>query len=118
MSDCRSKRYTLEQRAYMVERYFRTSLYKIALGRFKKKFKEMPDPKTIQRVVERFQTAYTLEDEPTLGRPHTLSDDDQTKLREHMEEHPGTSARHAAQQLGHKRETVRKTLTEEGFFPY
>ncbi len=35
-----------------------------------------------------------------------------------MEEHPGTSARCAAQQLGHKRETVRKTLKEEGFFTY
>ncbi len=42
MSDPRSKRYTLEQHAYMVEQYFRTSSYKIALGRFKKKFKEMP----------------------------------------------------------------------------
>ncbi len=72
---------TLEQRAYMVERYFWTSSYKIALGRFKKKLKEMPDPKTIQRVVERFQTAYTHEDEPRSGRLHTLSDDDRTELR-------------------------------------
>ncbi len=71
----------------------------------------------IQRVIERFQTAYTLEDEPRSGRTHTLSDDDRTELREHMEEHPGTSARCAAQQLGHKRETVRKTLKEEGFSP-
>ncbi len=57
-------------------------------------------------------------DEPRSGRPHTLSDDDRTELREHMEEHPGTSVRHAVQQLGHKRETVRKTLKKEGFFPY
>ncbi len=55
MSDPSSKRYTLEQRAYMVEQYFQTSSYKIALGRLKKKFKEMPNPKTIQRVVERFK---------------------------------------------------------------
>ncbi len=47
MSNPRSKRYTLEQRAYVVEQYFRTSSYKIALGRFKKTFKAMPDPKTI-----------------------------------------------------------------------
>ncbi len=72
MSDPRSQGYTLEQRIYMVEQYFRTSSYKIALGHFKKKFKEMPDPKMIQRVVERFQTAYTLEDEPRSERPHTL----------------------------------------------
>ncbi len=103
--------------AYMVEQYFRTSSYKIALGRFKKKFKKMPDLKTIQRVVERFQTAYTLKDERRLGRPHTLSDNDQTELREHLEEHPGTSVRRAAQQLGHKCERVQKTLKEEGFFP-
>ncbi len=78
----------------------------------------MRDPKTIQRVVERFQTAYKLEGEPRSGRPHTLSDDDRTELREHMEEHPGTSARCAAQQLGHKLKTVWKTLKEEGSFPY
>ncbi len=72
----------------------------------------------IQRVVGRFQTAYTLEDELRSERPHTLSDDDRTELREHMEEHSGTSARHTAQQLGHKRETVQKTLKEEGFFAY
>ncbi len=72
----------------------------------------------IQRVVERFQTAYTLEDEPRLGRSHTLSDNDRTELREHIEKHPGTSVRRTAQQLDHKRETVRKTLKEEGFFPY
>ncbi len=81
----------------MVGQYFQTSSYKIALGRFKKKFKEMPDPKTIQRVVEWFQTAYTLEDEPRSGRPHTLLDDDRTELREYMEEHPGTSMRRIAQ---------------------
>ncbi len=90
----------------------------IALGRFKKKFKEMPEAKTIQRVVERFQTAYTLKDEPRSGSPHTLSNDDRTELREHMEEHPGMSAHHAAQQLGYKRKTGRKTLKEEGFFSY
>ncbi len=117
MSNPLSKPYTLEQCACMVEQYFRTNSYKIALGRFKKKFKEVPYPKTI-RVVERFLTAYTLEDEPRSGRPHTLSDEDRTELREQMEEHPGTSARHAAQQLDHKCETVRKTLKEEGFFPY
>ncbi len=45
MPDPRSKLYTLEQHAHMVEQNFRTSLYKIALERFKKKFKEMPDRK-------------------------------------------------------------------------
>ncbi len=42
MSNPRSNRYTLEQRAYRVEQYFRTSLHNIALGRFKKKFKDIP----------------------------------------------------------------------------
>ncbi len=92
----------------MVEQYFRTSSYKIALGRFKKKFKEMPDSKTIQRVVERFQTAYTLEDEPRSRRPHTLSDDDQTELREHMEEHPGMSTCRAVQQARNSAEDIER----------
>ncbi len=51
-------------------------------------------------VTKKCITVYMLEDEPRSGRPHTLSDDDRTELREHMEEHPGTSARHTAQLLG------------------
>ncbi len=60
MSDPRSNQYTLEQRTYMVQHYFRTNSLKIALGWFQKKFKEMPDLRTMQWVVEWFQTAYTL----------------------------------------------------------
>lgn len=118
MSEPRANRYTLEQRAFMVEHYFRTSSYKITLGRFKKRFKEMPDVRTIQRVVERFQNAFTLEDETRSGRPRALSADDRTKLREHVDENPGISARRAAQELGFKRETVRTTLKDEGYYPY
>ncbi len=47
MSDPRSKRYTLEQRAYMVEYYFRINSFKIALGQFQKKFKDMPNSNTM-----------------------------------------------------------------------
>ncbi len=49
----------------------------------------MPDPKTMQQVVEQFQTAYILEDEPRSGRPCNLSKADHTKLKEHMDENPG-----------------------------
>ncbi len=117
MSDSRSKRYTLEQRTYMVELYFRTNSFKIELEYFQKKFKEMPDPKTMQQVVEQFQTAYILEDEPRSGRPCDLLKADRTKLK-HMDENPGTSAQGSARELGHKCETVRTMLKEEMYFPY
>ncbi len=78
----------------------------------------MIDPKTVQRVVERFLTAYTLEDEPKSGRPRALSETNRTKLKEHMDENPGTSVWRPTQELGHKCETVHTTLKEEGYFPY
>ncbi len=99
MSNSCSKRYTLEQRAYMVEHYFHTNSFKISLGQFQKKFKDMPDLKTMQRVVEQFQTAYTLEDEPRSGRSRTLSEADRTTLKEHTDENLGTSTRRTAQEL-------------------
>ncbi len=112
--DPRSKRYTFEQSAYMVEQYFRTSSYKIALGASKRSLRRC---QTLKRS-ELLKDSKPLEDEPRSGRLHTLSDEDQTELREHTEEHPGTSAHRTAQQLGYKRETVWKTLKEEGLFPH
>ncbi len=117
MSDSRLKQY-LEQRTHMVKHYFWTNSFKIALRYIQKKFKEMPDLKTMQQVVEQFQTAYILEDEPRSGRPCDLSKADQTKLKEHMDENLGTSAQCSAQELGHKRETVRTTIKEVGYFLY
>ncbi len=35
----------------------------------------------MQRVVERFQTAYPLEDKPKSGRPHSLSEENQKNWR-------------------------------------
>ncbi len=78
----------------------------------------MPDLKTMRQVVERFQTAYTFKDEPRSGRPCTLLEADRTKLKEHMRETPGRSAQRAAQELGHKCETVHTILKEEVYFLY
>ncbi len=78
----------------------------------------MPDLKKMQQVVEQFQTAYIHEDEPRSGRPSNLSKADRTKLKEHINENPGTSAQRSAQELGHKCETVHTMLKEEGYFPY
>ncbi len=72
----------------------------------------------MQRVVERFQTVYILEDETRSGTPCALSEADRIKLKEHMDENQGTSVWHAVQELGHKCEIVRTTLKEEGYFPY
>ncbi len=46
------------------------------------------------------------------GRPHNLSDDDQTKMIEHADENPSMSAHHGAQ--SHKYEMVHTTLKKEG----
>ncbi len=60
---------------------------------------------------------YTLTDSTRLGRPHTLVDDDCTKITEHMYENPGMSVRCVAQELSHKCEMVCTTLKKEGYFP-
>ncbi len=57
---------------------------KLYTGASKRSLRRCQTLKRSNEFVERFQTAYTLEDEPRSGRPHTLSDDDQTKLREHI----------------------------------
>lgn len=42
MSDSRGTRYTLEQRAFLVEHYFRTNSYTVTQGRFQKNPKNEP----------------------------------------------------------------------------
>ncbi len=122
MSDPRSKRYTLEQHTYMVENIFepvRTKLHSVTSKRSLRRCQTLKRSELLKdsKLLTRSKmNRDLLEDEPRSGRPHTLSDDDRTELREYMEEHPVTSTRRAAQQLGHKRETGRKTLKEEGFF--
>ncbi len=70
----------------------------------------MLDIRTMKRITEQFQTEYTLAEEPWLGKPHTLSDNDRTKIREHTDENSGMAAHCVAQELGHKCEMVHSTL--------
>lgn len=102
----------------MVEHYFRTESYTVTQKRFQKKFKEEPYLSTIQRIVERFQKAYMLNEESRSGRPHALSEADRTNLKKHVEESRGTSPRRVAQELGMKLEAVRLRLKKEEFYSY
>ncbi len=47
----------------------------------------------LKQIIEQFQTEYILADTPRLGRAHTLSYDDRTKITEHVKENPGMSER-------------------------
>ncbi len=60
-----------------------------------------------------------LADALTSGRPHSLLDDERTKITEHTIENPGMSAHRVAQVLCHKFKTVRTMLKKrEGYFPH
>ncbi len=72
----------------------------------------------MKRIIERFHMKYMLTDVPGLGRPHALSDNDQTKITEHVYKNPGMSACHVTQELDHKHEMVRTMLKKERYFPY
>ncbi len=63
------------------------------------------------------RTAYTLEDEPRSGRPHTLSDDDRTELKEHMEEHPRMSTRRLPNSLITSAKQCGRHWKKKAFFP-
>ncbi len=63
----------------------------------------------MKQIIEQFQMEYTLADALNinalrLGKPHTLSDGNRTKITEHADENSGMSVHHVAQELSHKHE--------------
>ncbi len=48
---------------------------------------------------------------------HTLLDEQQTELRDYVEENPRTSADYARQEFGLRREMTRSTLKDKGLHP-
>ncbi len=53
MSDPYSKCYTLKQRAFIVEYYFRSNVYQTTLQLYKKQFHDTPDVRTMKCRVTR-----------------------------------------------------------------
>ncbi len=110
MSDSCSKHYTLEQRVFIVEYYFRSNSYQTILQLHKKYFYDTPDIRTMKLTIEWFQTDYTLADAPRWRRPHAYSDNYGTKITEHTGKNPGMSVCRIFQKLDHKHETACTTL--------
>lgn len=115
-----NQRFTLEQRAFIIEHYFRTQSYQTVINEFKKKFprRDPPNKSTIKRIVDRFRTLYTVHEAPRSGRPRALSEEERQEVVDRAVEEPGVSARRVAQETGHARETVRRELRAAGLYPY
>ncbi len=119
MSNPHSKQYTLEQRTCMVEHYFRTNSFKIALGQlFQKKFKER---------CQIWKQCNELSSDFKLCTPSKTNQDpeDHALFRRQIEQNWRNTwiriqeqPRHTTQEFGHKCETVHTTLKEEGYFLY
>ncbi len=58
MSDPRSKRCSLTQRAFIVEYYFCSNLYRTILQLYKKQFHDMLNIRTMKQTIEQLQTEY------------------------------------------------------------
>lgn len=115
-----NQRFTLEQRAFIIEHYFRSLSYQNVINEFKRRFphRDAPNKSTIKRIVDRFRNQHTVEDTPRSGRPRALTEDERQEVVDRVVEEPGVSARCVAQETGHARETVRRTLREAGLHPY
>lgn len=111
---------TLEQRAYVVEMYFRTNSYVMVQQRFVNKFpgRTPPSKSSIKRTVDRFRDHFTLEDVPRSGRPRALTEEQRQGVVERAQEVPRISARRLAREAGFSRETVRRELQAAGLHPY
>ncbi len=113
-------RLTLEQRAFILEHYFRTNSYQSVINEFKKAFprREPPNKSTIKRIVDRFREHYTVADVPRSGRPSALSAADRKQIQDRVIEEPGTFARRISQETGFACETMCRGRKEMGYHPY
>lgn len=113
-------RLTLEQRAFILEHYFRTNSYQSVINEFKKAFqrREPPNKSTIKQIVYRFREHYIVADVPGSGRPRTLSTADRKQIQDRVIEEPGISARRVSQEIRFAHETVCRGLKEMGYHSY
>lgn len=111
------ERLTPQQRYQIVETYFTNgkSLKRThrALGDIYDK-DSRPSEATIQRIIEKLRTTYTLLDGKPITRQKTVrSDENIAAVRENLAESPNLSIRQRAQQLGISPSTIRKILYED-----
>lgn len=75
---------------------------------------DCPTEHTIERIVEKLRTTFTLLDPKPVQRQKTArSDDNITAVRESLAEDPNLSIRQRSQQLGISPSTIRKILRED-----
>lgn len=90
-----------EKRAFVIEHYFRTLSYEKVFELFEMKFPDSPVPNksTIKRVVDNFQTRWTVEPKPKERRASVLTEKKVKEIRERVGERPSTSVRKLALQM-------------------
>lgn len=118
-------RYTIPERIFIVKTFYESNQSPVTVARaFAKEFKvhSGPDRKTITRLIEKFEHTGSVCDNMrhNVGRKATVSTPENVeKTRELLARSPRKSIRRAAQQVGIKRESLRKIIVNElKLFPY
>lgn len=101
-----------EKRAFVVEHYFRTCSYTVVRERFCNKFvgDPVPNKSTIKRLIDNFQTNYTLDPKKKTRRPSVVTPEKLEEIRSKVEARPDTSVRKLALQTSIHRSSAHRAL--------
>jgi len=118
------KRYSIDERVFMVLEYGKTENYREVQRRFGSHFKtkDLPSSHTIKRAYENFVATGSVEDhyKGVAGAPATATTDDNIqKVKKYFEDNPKSSVRIAAATLGLSATSVHRILTKSlDLYPY
>lgn len=109
-----------EKRAFIIEVYFRSSSYKIVAERYAEKFPDSPLPSksSIKRIVNHFQTSWSLEPKKKDRPASVLTPAKMKEISTKMDTKMDTSVRKLARQTGIKPTSAFRALKQLKLHPY
>ncbi|XKL64373.1 hypothetical protein PGB90_004459 [Kerria lacca] len=109
-----------EERAFIVEQYFRSLSYKSVRETFRTKFPNsgVPSKSVIKAIIDRFRSNFTLEPAKKIRPPKKLTPEKLQVISETLTDKPSTSVRKLAVQTNIPKSTVHRGLKQLKLHPY
>ena len=111
------ERYTIEQRVFIIEQYFKNNeSLAAAVRKFHTKYgrNSVLTSSTVKRLIEKFRETGSVGDAKHTGRPKTSrSNVNIEAVRESVGDNPGTSIRRRGQELQISRSSLQRILTKD-----
>jgi transposase len=112
--------FTLAQRAFILEHYFRTLSYAKVIEKFRDKFTDasLPNKTSIYRLVKKFRTTFSLENDKGKRTSYVVTPEKISEIRDKITTRKNLSIRKLSRQVKMSRMSVQRSLKRLQLKPY